>query len=62
MKSRRRSENKKAQVRNKNAKAGESVSLNAVLYRRVILELCLEKLNDHTHAYEKYSQTGLQVR
>lgn len=41
MKSRRRSENQRTQVRNKNAKAVESVSLNTVLYRRVILELLL---------------------
>lgn len=39
MKSRRRSENQRTQVRNKNAKAVESASLNTVLYRRVILEL-----------------------
>lgn len=58
MKSRTRSENQKTQVRNKNAKAGESVSLNTVLYRRVILELCLEELNDHTHAYENILKQG----
>lgn len=71
----RRSENQRTQVRNKNAKAVESVSLNTVLYRRVILELCLEKLNDHTHAWEiflsrvagkirskrKYTQTHFSV-
>lgn len=39
MKSRRRSENQRPQVRNTNPKTGKAVSLNTVLYRRVILEL-----------------------